>query len=150
MAPLVSCIMPTANRRTFVPRAIELFLRQDYPCRELVILDDGSDSVADLVPDDPRVRYVRAARKQALGAKRNACVELARGDLIMHWDDDDWHAPHRISCQVVALREAGAEVCGLRRMLFHDPASGRTWLYDYPAQRRAWLAGGSLLYTRDF
>jgi hypothetical protein len=150
MEPLVSCIVPTANRRAFVPRAIELFQRQDYPCRELVILDDGSDSVADLVPDDPRVRYVRAARKQPLGAKRNACVELARGDLIMHWDDDDWHAPRRISCQVAALREAGAEVCGLRRMLFHEPASGRAWLYDYPAQRRAWLAGGSLLYTRDF
>jgi hypothetical protein len=28
--PLVSCIMPTANRRRFVPEAIRLFLPQDY------------------------------------------------------------------------------------------------------------------------
>ena len=148
--PLVSCIMPTANRRAFVPQAISYFLRQDYPHKELVILDDGVDSVADLIPDDPRVRYQRAARKQPLGAKRNACVELARGDLIMHWDDDDWHAPRRIACQVAALLAAGGEVCGLRQMLFHTIAGGATWLYDYPAHRRPWLAGGSLLYTRDF
>jgi hypothetical protein len=41
--PLVSCIMPTNNRRTFVPKAIEFFLRQDYPNRQLIIIDDGSD-----------------------------------------------------------------------------------------------------------
>jgi hypothetical protein len=43
--PLVSCIMPTANRRRFVPEAIRLFLAQDYLEKELVILDDGEDSV---------------------------------------------------------------------------------------------------------
>jgi len=36
--PLVSCIMPTANRRAFVPHAIRYFLRQDYAQRELVVL----------------------------------------------------------------------------------------------------------------
>ena len=32
--PLVSCIMPTYNRRALVPQAIEYFLRQDYPRRD--------------------------------------------------------------------------------------------------------------------
>lgn len=36
---LVSCIMPTYNRRAPVPRAIRYFLRQDYPKRELILLD---------------------------------------------------------------------------------------------------------------
>lgn len=148
--PLVSCIMPTANRRLFVPRAIEYFLRQDYPNRELVILDDGADSVADLVPDDPRVRYLRITGQRTLGTKRNECVAVSGGDLIMHWDDDDWMAPNRISYQVEGLLRAGAEVCGVRRMLFYELANGNTWLYDYPANQRAWLAGGSLLYTRGF
>src|SRR5581483_2857327 len=31
--PLVSCVMPTHNRRHFVPRAIEYFRRQKYPSR---------------------------------------------------------------------------------------------------------------------
>jgi glycosyltransferase involved in cell wall biosynthesis len=147
---LVSCIMPTADRRRFVPQAIRCFRAQDYPDKELVILDDGADSVADLVPDDPQVRYVRLATKLGLGAKRNECVRVSRGHLIMHWDDDDWMAPYRISYQVDALLREGGELCGLRDMLFHDRETSRTWLYNYPAHQRLWLAGGSLLYTRDF
>src|ERR1051325_9116597 len=101
--PLVSCIMPTHNRRACVPRAIRCFLQQDYvPC-ELVILDDGTDPVADLVPADPRIRYRRVEAFASLGTKRNRCVEESRGELIAHWDDDDWHAPHRLQSQVQTL-----------------------------------------------
>jgi len=146
--PLVSCVMPTANRRPYVAQAILYFQRQDYPNKELVILDDGEDSVADLGPRDPRIRYYRLPGQRTLGAKRNQCVEASRGDLILHWDDDDWMAPHRIRYQVEALLRDGAEVCGLPRLLFHEPASGRTWLYRYIDN--FWLAGGSLLYTRGF
>jgi glycosyltransferase involved in cell wall biosynthesis len=150
MRPLVSCVMPTADRRGLVSQAIRLFVRQDYPNRELVIVDDGVDGVGDLVPEDPRIRYVRLTGRRVLGAKRNECVEASRGELILHWDDDDWMAPHRISTQVAALLANGAEVCGLTRLLFHEAATGRTWLYAYPEQWRGWLAGGSMLYTRDF
>ena len=66
--PLVSCIMPTFNRRAFAGQAIEYFLRQDYPNRELIILDDGTDAIGDLVPADPRIRYLRLNKKYLLGA----------------------------------------------------------------------------------
>jgi glycosyltransferase involved in cell wall biosynthesis len=148
--PLVSCIMPTCNRRAFVPRAIDCFLRQDYPDRELIVVDDGRDPVGDLVPADGRIRYVRLERRLSVGAKRNLACQQARGELIAHWDDDDWHAPGRLSYQVRALQEAKAEICGLRQMLFYDPAKGRAWLYSYPEGARLWLAGGSMLYSRDF
>ena len=57
--PLVSCIMPTYNRRAFVPYAINYFLRQDYENKELLIVDDGTDPVKDLVPADKQIRYIR-------------------------------------------------------------------------------------------
>lgn len=148
--PLVSCIMPTADRRRFVPLAIQNFLQQDYPNRELVILDDGKDSVADLSPADGRVKYIRMPHRQTVGAKRNQCIRASQGDLIVHWDDDDWVAPHRIRYQVEAMVREGAEVCGLRQMLFHDLSTSKTWLYTYPPNLRTWLVGGSLLYTRTF
>lgn len=148
--PLVSCIMPTANRRAYVPLAIRCFLSQDYPHKELLIVDDGADRVADLVPAHPQVRYEALAGSRSLGAKRNACVEMSRGALIAHWDDDDWSAPFRLSRQVKALLAARAEVCSLRQMLFYQASNGRTWLYTYPVGRSDWLAGGSLLYTRAF
>src|SRR5258708_38752741 len=91
--PLASCIMPTAHRRRFVPGAIARFLAQDWPARELIILDDGDDAVGDLAPEHPAIRYIRAPRHTSLGAKRNAACAAARGDIILHWDDDDWYAP---------------------------------------------------------
>lgn len=142
--------MPTANRRRFVPLAIQNFLQQDYPNRELVILDDGHDSVADLSPADPCVKYIRSPHRQTVGAKRNQCVRACQGDLIMHWDDDDWVAPHRIRYQVEGMLREGADICGLRQMLFHELATGKTWLYTYPPNLRMWVVGGSMLYTRNF
>lgn len=98
--PLVSCIMPTRNRRAFVPRAVDCFRRQDHPARELVIVDDGDDPIAslvrDLAGDDPAITYHRLPHPLPLGPKRNLAVSLARGELIAHWDDDDWSAPHRL------------------------------------------------------
>ena len=63
--PLVSCVMPTADRRLFVPLAIRNFQSQDYTNKELVIVDDGADCVADLVPEDPQIRYVRLSGSRA-------------------------------------------------------------------------------------
>ena len=147
--PPVSCIMPTAGRRRWVQQAIRYFLRQDYPNRELVILDDGAAEA--VIPPDPRIRYQRLSGTCTLGTKRNLCVEASRGELILHWDDDDWFAKNRISYQVDALVHAGAEICGLSRMLFHEPQTARTWLYEYPTTHGLrWLAGGSLLYTTNF
>jgi glycosyltransferase involved in cell wall biosynthesis len=149
--PLISCVMPTtARRRRFVPQAIRYFQRQDYANKELLIVDDGAEPLVGLVPDDPQVRYVRLTGERTLGNKRNLCVEAARGDLIMHWDDDDWTSALRISYQTEALLRAGAEICGLRQILFYELATARTWLYQYPSGQRAWLAGSSLLYTREF
>jgi glycosyltransferase involved in cell wall biosynthesis len=152
--PLVTCIMPTYNRRHYVPQAIRYFLRQDYPNRELLILDDGDERVADLVPNDARLRYVALPVRMILGAKRNRACELAAGEIIAHWDDDDWMAPHRLSYQVRTLREAGADLCGAPRQLYYDPVRDRAWLYEYRrgaslADRR-YIAGNTLCYRKSF
>jgi glycosyltransferase involved in cell wall biosynthesis len=148
--PFVSCIMPTANRRRFVPAAIEQFLAQDYPACELIILDDGEDSVEDLAPAHPAVRYLRRPRHRSLGAKRNAACELACADIILHWDDDDWYAPHRIRAQVDALSRSGAEICGIDRVLFYDPRAPSAWEYVHPEGAGPWVFGAAMGYRRDF
>jgi len=148
--PLVSCIMPTYNRRSYVAQAIRYFQRQDYPARELVILDDGTDPIADLVPADPRIRYERLPRWTVLGAKRNLACEAARGDIIVHWDDDDWSRSDRISYQVDTLMKADASLCGIGRALYYDPPREAAWLYEYPPALHRWLAGNTLCYRKDY
>jgi len=146
MQPLVTCIMPTANRRVFIPGAIRCFLAQDYPARELLILDDGTDSVRDLIPPDPRIRYDRCSRLD-LGRKRNLACAMARGEIICHMDDDDWSAPGRLSDQVALLLFIGAEVGGYREMAFADEASRKAWIYH---GGRDYCVGTSLMYTAGF
>ena len=147
--PLVSCIMPTANRRRFVPEAIRLFLAQDYLEKELVILDDGEDSVADLIPSHPQIRYLRNQLRQPIGVKRNLACAAAQGDVIAHWDDDDWYASWRLSRQVAELVGGEADLCGLDRMLFLDAAARRAWEYVYPAGRTPWVYGATMGYRKS-
>lgn len=148
--PLVSCIMPTSNRRRFVPLAIQYFLRQDYEPKELIIVDGGSDPIESLVPGDDRFLYVRLGGRMSLGAKRNLACTIARGDIILHWDDDDWQAPCRIQAMLDGLGREGAELCGLNPMYFFDIRSGLAWLYRYPPEQRFWVAGTSFCYRRAF
>lgn len=136
--PLVSCIMPTHNRRRFVPLAIDYFLQQDDPHRELIIIDDGSNDVRDLVPDDPRIRDLPLQRRHSIGAKGNLACRHAHGELIAHWDDDDSMAPWRLSYQGEQLLEQDADLCGVDQLFFYDPLLRR--------RRRAGRHTGSVLH----
>jgi hypothetical protein len=77
-----------------------------------------------------------------------AC-QAARGDFIAHWDDDDWMPPHRISCQMAALRADGSDMCGLDHLTFFDVVRRTAWRYLYPRNQRPWLAGATLCYRRS-
>src|SRR5277367_5106837 len=108
-APLISCILPTYNRRPFIAHAIAYFQRQSYDNRELIILDDGDDPIGDLVPQDAAIRYERLPNRLAIGAKLNLACEMAKGDIIAHFDDDDWYAEWRLSYQAEEMQKTGAQ-----------------------------------------
>jgi len=148
--PLVTCVLPTFDRPGFVPQAIEYFLRQDYEPRQLIVVDDGTESIAPLLPPDTRIEHLRLERRHTIGAKRNVGCDAAAGELIANWDDDDWIAPNRLSAQVSALLTGDGDVCGLNRMLYYEPATDRAWRYVYPWDASTWASDGTLFYTRDF
>ena len=88
--PTVSAIMPTYNRRDFVRQAIEYFSRQDYPAaaRELIVVDDGEQSVADLAAGLENNSLLPFDRLTSVGFQRNfAPVRRLCGEIIVHWDD---------------------------------------------------------------
>jgi glycosyltransferase involved in cell wall biosynthesis len=145
--PIVSCIMPTANRAEFVPGAIACFLAQDFESRELVVIDNGTEPIENLLPADGRIRYQRVAPALKLGELRNRACEMARGEIIVHWDDDDWYPPDRISRQVERLGEGGAELCATSRIYFLEGGGARAWEYC-SGGARPWLAGSSFAYRR--
>ena len=118
--------------------------------RRLLVVDDGPESLAGVLPNDKRVRHIRLDRRHSIGAKRNLGCEAAHGDLLANWDDDDWYASWRLGYQAERLIGDGADVCGLDRLLYLQPATGRAWRYDWPRATRPWVHDAVLLFTRDF
>jgi glycosyltransferase involved in cell wall biosynthesis len=123
--PLVTCLCLTKNRREWLPKAIECFLRQTYENRELVIVADEEQDYVGLVPEDPRVRVIHAPG--VVGAKRNRGCEAARGELIAIWDDDDYSAPGRIEYQVGRMQSSAKDVVGWYSIKFTN--GSKWWFY---------------------
>jgi len=109
MQPFVSVLMPTYNRRKFIPAAIEIYKNQTYSKQrmEWVIFDDGTDKVEDLFKEAsktiPNIRYIYQSEKVNVGAKRNRLLKEAKGEIIVWMDDDDYYPPTRVSNVVTSL-----------------------------------------------
>jgi len=147
--PLVSCVMPTKDRRRFVAAAIDCWLKQAYQNRELVIVDDGMDPIGDLIPQAGNIRYFREPYppKRSTGSKRNFTNSLSAGEVICHWDDDDWSAADRIEDQMRRLRESGKSVTGYGTLLFWDTM--KLHARRYHSSNPGYVCGTTLCYTRE-
>ena len=99
--PLVTCIVPNYNGAGHLPETIESLLGQTYPCREIVVVDDGStdDSVHALSAYSDRITIVEQ-RNAGVSAARNVGAHLARGDLLCFCDSDDIWLPQKLERQV--------------------------------------------------
>jgi glycosyltransferase involved in cell wall biosynthesis len=150
--PLVSCIMPTKNRRRFVAQSLRYFEEQDYPNKELIVVDDGEDLVVDLVSQRPNVYYLAPQYAQTVGVKRNIACEAAHGDMICHWDDDDWYSSSRISYQMQLILKGEADVTGLHLQSVLDLQRMQGWQCVDALATRASVDGmhyGTVIYRKD-
>lgn len=148
--PLISCIMPTANRQKFIPLAIDYFLKQDYSNAELIIIDDGIQSVSPLIPDNKKIKYFYTEPIGTIGLKRNYACEKASGEFIQHWDDDDWYASDWLSRQVNAQLNSGADITGLNQVIFYSPSVDKRWMYKDTDMEKPWLCGATMAYRKSF
>lgn len=90
----VSALVPTRNRAHLHPLLHRIFSAQTHEDRELVILDDSDEPSAYFAScDDPKVKYHHLQERMTVGAKRNWLAEHAEGEVLAHFDDDDYYAP---------------------------------------------------------
>jgi glycosyltransferase involved in cell wall biosynthesis len=145
----VSCIMSTENNQAFIPFAISDFLNQDYPNKELVIVDNGTQSARMLIPHHPNIRYIRTTEKLNLGELRNFACATAQGSLILHWNDNDWHSANWISKRIRFHQASEADISGLDQLYLIDINDETIWNYRYPQHRHTRMAGGTLCYRKS-
>ena len=140
---VVSCLMPTRGRPDFAVDAVSCFRCQTWLEKELVIIDDADNPSFPVPPEYPNIRYERLAKRLPLGAKRNICCSRAAGEILCHWDDDDWSAPERLADQIARL--GTGQITGYHSMRFTD---GSRWWHYSGAEDYA--LGTSLMYRRSY
>jgi hypothetical protein len=92
-APYVSVIVPTHNRPDLIARCLHHLLALDYPCYEIIVVDNAPDTnatqqvVEALAREAPHVRYVREDRPGSPSA-RNAGTQAASAQYLAFTDDD--------------------------------------------------------------
>jgi len=104
---LISCVIPTWNRAERVADAVRSALEQDWPAKELIIIDDGStdETAFRLRPFlGPSVRYERQAHT-GVSAARNRGIAQAQGEWIALLDSDDQWLPGKLTRQMQFFRE---------------------------------------------
>lgn len=141
--PLVSCVMPTYGRPLYVPEAIKCFVWQDYPNKEIVIINDceGQEYECDI----PGVRIINTRERfKSLGDKRNYAISLAAGEIIAVWDDDDISLPWRLSHTVRDMQRFQTPF--YRPSLFHAYWGSEEF---HPNQTiPGWISHGPTAFTK--
>jgi glycosyltransferase involved in cell wall biosynthesis len=112
VSPTFSVVIPTYNRASHLPAAIDSVLAQSRVDWELIIVDDGSrDNTKELVrpfTNDSRIRYHYQENRELNGA-RNTGVRLARGTYCCFLDDDDNYEAGHLEALTQAITATGGK-----------------------------------------
>lgn len=117
----VSVLCVTFNRQHLIPFIIYQFKKQSYPndLMELIIYDDSKERVFPNIYDD-NINYIYSNEKKTLGEKRNKLNSIAKGDIIVWFDDDDYYFPDRIKNTVSLLNNSKQLLVGCTYTLLYD------------------------------
>ena len=138
--------MATKNRPRFLRQALRYFQRQTHTASELIVVDDGEESVEQVCSGLEQVRYVRCEQPTSQGQKLNLAVELAQGDLIQKLDDDDYYHPDFLKLAVTHFPEENAE----QTLLSWDCFLILTRESHLRYSGHGWTVGNTFLFTRRF
>ena len=131
--PRVSIIIPTENRTHLLPDIIDCFNRQTWTNKELLILDntlDGKNAIAQLQRKYPNASLWHINEKCSIGSKRNQLIQKASGELIAHFDDDDYYAPTYIETLARILIHSNADLVKLSGWFCFHEASNTLGYWD--------------------
>lgn len=111
--PLVSVIIRTCNRVTFLKKAIESVKRQTYPNIEIVVVEDGVNCSEELLCreySDLNIKYFATGSKVGRTKVGNLGLEKAQGQYFNFLDDDDILFENHVASLVKSLQNSEYKV----------------------------------------
>lgn len=124
--PKISVIITTYNRRAFLYQAIQSILMQDYPNKEITVIDDCStDGTEDLMQrgfrNEPRVIYMRNNTNSGPGNnRRKAFATHGDGDYVLFLDDDDYLVDMNYLSKAVEFHSQHPELSFVAANVFYE------------------------------
>lgn len=133
ITPTVSIIVATYNRAAFILESITSIQNQTFTDWECLIIDDGGtdntqEILAPILKQDKRFQYfIRSSKYQkGLPGSRNYGLDLAKGDYIIFFDDDDIAHPQNLELCVLELSNTELSFCRYIRDVFRGD-----FMYDF-------------------
>lgn len=117
--PLVSVVIPFYKHGAYLAQAVRSVEEQDYPQKELVLVDDGSPTpAAEFLRGGHSFRIIRTDN-HGVSAARNRGFQESTGKYLLFLDADDVLAPDAIQAHVAAITTSPDIVLtfGARRMI---------------------------------
>jgi alpha-1,3-rhamnosyltransferase len=109
LLPLVSVIIPSYNHSAFVTKCVESVCTQEYPNKEIIVIDDGStDNSLRILEQMKRIYdfHLIPQKNVGLSATLNRGItEFAGGKYFTICSSDDYWLPGKIAKQVEYLED---------------------------------------------
>ena len=114
--PKISAVMCTYKRFKCVQRAVDCFIAQTHPNKELIIFNTDVESPYVVTPQlyEAGIRIVNQAYDEVtgeaytnVGAIRRDALKHATGDYVVTWDDDDIWLDFFMEQAIDRMRETG-------------------------------------------
>lgn len=127
MNPTVTIIMATYNRAHFIVETLQSIQNQTFKNWECFIIDDGGtdntkEVIAPILEQDNRFQFFKRPDTYVKGlpGSRNCGLDLANGDYIIFFDDDDIVHPQNLELCVQELSKQKVFFCRYLRNIFFD------------------------------
>tara|TARA_Y100000591_G_C21848366_1_gene710047 strand:- start:2477 stop:4153 length:1677 start_codon:yes stop_codon:yes gene_type:complete len=121
--PKVTLITLTRNRKHLFKLAVYNYKTSTYPKDKLewLIYDTSNDEekVEDFLPpkeerEKLNISYYHDNSLKSIGESRNKSCELAKNEIIVFMDDDDYYFPESVVTRVNSLVNSGKQIIGVR------------------------------------
>ena len=146
--PLVSFIIPAYNQGGLLAATLADLLAQDYPAKEIIVVDDGStDDTAEVCARFPVFYHYQENRGPA--AARNFGAAQCRGELLVFHDQDDLCPPGSLRARVIHWQSEPDSHCVIGRLRrFCERAPGDIEFIESEEEASHYLCMGAAMVRR--
>ena len=119
---------------------------------EWVILDNGDDKIRDLLPADPRIKYLTSPgdKRYSIADLRNHCIEHSSHDIIVYMDDDDYYPVESVYARVKALLKYNKVGVGCVGCISIGAYNLIDCVSNFVSNGDSYLSEASICHTRKF